>query len=181
MWNPTRVPRNYAIAILPPLNFNFTHAVHGALTVSRRAKMANTNQIVFDLTLTTLNGAVIVAVCHMGVDNADPAAHQSPRFNDHRGVQAGVGVSSVGYADINLGNLTGRHIIYAVHFAMAVTGIEIGVAMFVIESITNPGLDAVCQNSGMRWAFHNSARQGTCSGVKEGSLERAQHFGWQVI
>jgi len=181
MWQPAFQPTNFQTATLPQKDFYFTHGMHGTLRIRRLAKGPGTNQINFALRLITPLGQAIHAVCHVGVDNNDQNAYQPPVIGmRNHGQPGGIGISSVGYGDINLGNLTGRHIIYAVHYAMAVSGSDIGVAMFVVESIVNPGLNTVCQNCGMRWAVPMNAWQGACGQVKESALATAQQFGWQL-
>lgn len=111
--------------------------------------------------------------------NNDPVAHSPARIGQ-RGpaIAGGAGTSSVGYGDIDISNVGGRGIIYLVHRVFASTGGQLGVAMFVVESIVNPALDHVCQNCGMRWAVLPNAWQGACATVEQRAWASAQHHGW---
>jgi len=181
MWQPAFQPTNFQAQILAQKDFYFAHAVHGVIRIRRLAKGAGTNQINFTLRLIPNVGGALNEVCHVAVDNNDVNAFTPPVIGTRGGGQPiGAGVSSVGYGDIDLGTMCGRHIIYAVHYAMAVTGSDVGVAMFVVESIVNPGLNTVCQNCGMRFAVPMNAWQGACGQVRDSALAQAAHFGWNL-
>lgn len=176
MWNP-----DFAGRPLPESSFYFRHNTHGTLKVKRLTKGAG-NQINFRLKLTPPAGPVIREVCHLAVDDDDHHAYQPPIIGLRGQAPApAVGASSVGYGDIDLRNMTGMRIIYVVHYVFAITGSEIGVAKFVVESIVNANLATVCQQSGMRFAPIPSAYEGTCYGVRTGSWLKAYQHGWRIV
>lgn len=176
MWNPAHgqaAAIDYEGSPLPVMYYQFTHAAHGTLTIKRYAKLPGTNQINFKLKLVPHGGgARILETCHLAVENQDAGLMATPQ---------GVGRSTVGYGDIDISNVGGRGIIYVVHHVFGLTGLDLGVGMFIVVNIVSDALDHVCQQTGMGWGLHPASYQATCAQARDGSLARAAQRGWQRV
>lgn len=163
------------------LSKQWRHATHGLLRITRQAKLAHTPTVNFDLVLHPPGGgAPIHTTCHATVVNVDPSANPTPLAGGHRGAPPhGVrGPSSIGYSDVDLGPLTGLGIIYLFHHFAALTGHEMGVQLFLVDTIVNDALHTVCQSCGMHYAAHPAGWQGSPQHVATCSLQKAITRGW---
>ena len=152
--------------------WQFQHALHGTLTITRRPKQASTKQIDFDVDLLEPNQNQLHDVCHVVVDNYDD--HVTPHVAPHAHRMQ----SSVAYGDIDISNMGNRRIIYPVHVVMAGTGIDLGVRCFVVCSIVNDKMDGICTNCGMVYGHQGSDYQGTCFTVQAQATMMANNYGW---
>jgi|SRR5580698_2529459 hypothetical protein len=177
---------NYQTKILTARTFGpWTHAQHGMLTIVRNVKAANQTQINFHLTLAPPQGAAVIhEQCHVTVVNDDNDTFYPAPIGAHRQLQGPGsnqqvgGASAVGYGDIDLGHMTGKSVIYLVHYAFALTASELGVSNFVVTVIVNPALAHICGQCGMRYAHEPSGYQGTGLQVSKNALLQAHQKGW---
>jgi hypothetical protein len=180
MFAPQRT--NFETKTLPGEIFGpWARAVHGTLTITRRAKTAASPQINFTFSLLPVGGGAIAAQCHAAAVNNDVDVFFPARIGMGGAASpktARAGASSIGYGDIDLGNLGGMGIIYLVHHLMGETAVALGVSAFVVTIIINPALNHICTLCGMRFANHPTGWQGPGSQVSQRALAEAGLRGW---
>ncbi len=180
-WQRAVLP-HFEARVLAQRTYIAQHAVHGNLLITRHAKSAQQARIDFDLELTPHDGANrVYANCHATVVNDDGDVNRPLQIGLRRDVRMEpevAGASAIGYGDIDLGHMQGMRIIYLAHRAMAQAGMELGVALFVVVTIVNDNLGALCRHCGMRDAFRPSSVQGACATVERLSGEMARRRGW---
>lgn len=171
----------FSVKILQPKTFVFNNKSYGTLTISRRYKNSDSKTIIFDLKLEMANGEQLNNTCHITITNHDPGAYVTSykaSIGGYRASSPPMGAPTIGYGDINILNMSNMKIIYLIHYVFALTGVELGVKTFLVESIVNEKMNDICEACGMGFAFHQSSYQGSCDTVMQKSLDKAKGFGW---